>query len=105
MEVSDYQEEHIIRDLLLLGKQRLKCFKRKWDNHQSSDAASESFDEHLAAQGDKYGSDGDNKVAVPDIPRIRVIEGRGTRNIKTVAKDGEDDASLGRSPGPSEGHQ
>ena len=74
---STYAGDEIIDDDLVLNKRRYKNFRKQWDGIDS-DVASEDFEELLDQQDMAHCTKEEDRVAVPDNPKIRRVSGTKT---------------------------
>ena len=88
---DDVSEDMVLEDDLILTKRRFKKFRKDWDG-MSSDEASMEFEGEVDQQQQKYCSRGTDRIAVPDIPRLRRACGtrRVSRREEVDEADGDD---------------
>lgn len=97
---ENFQATEEIEDLLLLNKKRFIMHRRDNDDANTSDASDE-FVELLTNQGSQYSRDGEPRVAVRDVVRIRQRIGCKQSFVQESALLVDDAAALGGPSAPS----
>lgn len=80
LEVVTYTDEQRIHEQILLTKVEYKRWRKQHDD-ESSEAASENFDNLQNSQRGAYNTETDNLVAVEGQLKLRTITGKVTRNL------------------------